>query len=96
MTILRYTPPVALWAVGGAILTNVYGPLSVVNPFRQLLSMVAAVRFLVEWLLGPGVPYPLLAFGRAAALETLAGFFGLAGWFALLVVIFARYGVADI
>lgn len=96
MTFLRYTPPVALWAVGGAILTNVYGLLSLVNPFRHLLSMVTAMRYLVQWLLGPGVPYPLVPIESTAALETIAGFFGLAGWFTLLIVIFARYGVADI
>ena len=96
MTILRYTPPFALWLVGGAVLTSYYGPLSILNPFRHLLSMVTAMRFLVQWLLGPGVPYRLLPIETVEAVDAVAGFFGLAGWFALMIAIFARYGVGDI
>lgn len=96
MTIMRYSPPFALWVVGGAVLTSFYGPLAILNPFRHLLSMVAAMRYLVQWLLGPQPPFPLLPIETVEAVDAVAGLFGLAGWFMLMIAIFVRYGVTDI
>lgn len=96
MTLLNYAPPFLFWMAGGAILTSYYGPLAALNPFRHLLAMVEAMHFGIQTLLGSGTTYRLLPIATEQSLNAVAGFLGLAGWFALLVAIFVRYGVMEI
>jgi len=96
MSLLRYTPPFFFWLLGGAVLASYYGPLSVLNPFRHLLSMVEAMRYLVGTLVGSGVSYTLVPVETVNSIDAIAGLFGLVGWAALFVVIMVRYGATEI
>lgn len=95
MSLLRYTPPFLLWATGGAIIVSYYGPLSILNPFRHLLAMVETVRYIVGVMFYPQAPYPLFPVATEQSLNALAGLFGLAGWFVLMLAIFVRYGAGE-
>ncbi|MFB6268269.1 MAG: hypothetical protein ABEI31_11465 [Halodesulfurarchaeum sp.] len=96
MSILRLTPPLVCWSAGGALLVSHYGPLAVVNPFRLLLAMVTALRYLVRSLLGVQVGYALFPITSEQSLNAVAGLFGLGGWVLLFVVIMLMEGAAKI
>ena len=96
MTLLRYSPPIVLWVIAGALLTSYYGPLAIANPFRHLLAMVEALRYLVVLFVGTQSTSPLLPIATEQSVNTVAGLFGLAGWLTLVIVILVREGAADI
>lgn len=96
MTLWRYSPPFVFWVVGGAILVSYYGPVSILNPFRHLLSMVEAMRYAIQTMLGTQPPYQLFPIATEESLNTVAGIFGLAGWLTLMIVILVSYGATDI
>ncbi|MFB6153578.1 MAG: hypothetical protein ABEJ27_04940 [Halodesulfurarchaeum sp.] len=96
MTLFRLTPPLVLWVVGGALLVSQYGPLAILNPFRLLLAMVAALRYLVRSALGVEIGYSLVPITGEQSLNAVAGLFGLAGWILLLIVIMLVEGAARI